>query len=253
MRDPSPGRAPHPPGRRAEIAGEDAEQSGLAGPVRAGDELPGPPEDLKRDRLGQSPVDGDVSGADESRSRSDAEVGEPERLRRFGHGHGVGLEGGPPTVDVGDESAGASGTLVFARPLVRPPARDEPILRGAEIVLELRPLLLLAGVLLLPALPFGPAAGAVSGVAAAVDAGAPIRCRVEIDRRLRDVCQQRAVVTDDDDSAGACSQPLGHVVQSRPIEVIGRFVEQQEIGVAAEEAGQSDPIPMTDGHLRERS
>src|SRR5699024_10905380 len=128
--------------------------------------------------------------------------------------------------------------LVFARPLVRPPARDEPILRGAEIVLELRPLLLLAGVLPLPALPFGPAAGAVSCVAAAVDAGAPIRCRVEIDRRLRDVCQRRAVVAADDGFAGAWSEPLVHGAQSRPVEVFGRFVEQQEIGVASEEAGQ---------------
>src|SRR5699024_5100220 len=112
MRDPSPGRALHPAGRRAEIAGEDAEQGGLAGPVRAGDELPGPPEDLQRDRFGQSPVDGDAGGADESRTRSGAEVGEAERLRWFGHGHGVGLEGGPPTVDVGDEPAGPGGALV---------------------------------------------------------------------------------------------------------------------------------------------
>src|SRR5699024_12002708 len=83
----------------------------------------------------------------------------------FGHGHGVGLEGGSPTVDVGDEPAGPGGALVLAGPLVRPPARDESILRGAEIVLEFRPLLLLAGVRLFPALPFSPASGAVSGVA----------------------------------------------------------------------------------------
>src|SRR5699024_3225280 len=166
---------------------------------------------------------------------------------------GVGLEGGSPTVDVGDEPAGPGGALVLAGPLVRPPARDESILRGAEIVLEFRPLLLLAGVLLFPALPFCPATGAVSGVAAAMDAGAPIRCRIEVDRRLRDVCQQRTVVTDDDDSAPAGPQPLSHVVQSRPIEMIGRLVEQQEIGVAAEETGQSHPIPLPDGHLRQRS
>ena len=87
-------------------------------------------------------------------------------------------------------------------------------------------LLLLAVVLLLPAFPLGHAPFSVSRVPVAVDAGAIIRCRIEVDHRLRNVREQRAIVADDDDTTVARVELHGQEIKSAAVEVIGGLVQQ---------------------------
>ena len=74
--------------------------------------------------------------AEENRASSCGEVGEPEELRRFRHGDGVGFECFLASVHVLHKPAGPGSAPMLVGALLWSPPRDEPVLRSAETVLQ---------------------------------------------------------------------------------------------------------------------
>jgi hypothetical protein len=67
------------------------------------------------------------------------------------------------------------------------------------------------------------------------------------------VGQQRAVVTDQHQPAGVLPQPGGEVLEPARVEMVGRFVEQQQVVPGAQQAGQPDAVALPDRQGAERT
>ena len=70
---------------------------------------------------------------------------------------------------------------------------------------------------------------------------------VEFEDPLRDVVEEVAVVGDGDDGAGVVAEEPLQPVDGFGVEVVGRLVEQQQIGVREQEAAQRDAAPLATG------
>src|SRR5690606_10656164 len=105
----------------------------------------------------------------------------------------------------------------------------EPVRLDLELGVELLGRARLFGVdLLLPRL-----------VAAEADFLAPEHAAVEPQRRAGQALQERAVVADDDERALVAAEPGFEPFDRGEVEVVGRLVEQQEVGLERERAGNS--------------
>jgi hypothetical protein len=144
------------------------------------------------------------------------------------------------------EPARAGGTPVLVGALLRPPSRDESVLRSAETVLQPGMLGLLAVVVLFPAFPLGQASLPVPGIAVPVHARAIIRRGVEVDDGLRNVGQQRAIVADDDDTAVPRLGAARSRTRAASVEVVGGLIEQEE--VVDRRPGGTPAHPITLSH-----
>jgi hypothetical protein len=190
--------------------------------------------------------------AEENRASSCGEVGEPEELGRFRHGDGVGFECFLTPMHVLHEPARTGGTPMFVGALLRPPSRDESVLRSAETVLQPGMFGLLAVVVLFPAFPLGQASLPVPGIAVPVHARAIIRRGVEVDDGLRNVGQQRAIVADNDDTAAPRSELRGQELEPASVEVVGGLIKQEEVVIGAQEARQPYPITLSHREVCEK-
>ena len=137
------------------------------------------------------------------------------------------------------EAGGPSCALMFPCPFAWTPSTDETILCSSEILTQSCRLHLLSLVVLLPSRALTFAARPVARVSVAVHAGAAIRCRVEREDVLRDVGQKCAVVADHNHPSGSGTEPLGEVVESYAVEVVGGLIEQQEV-IGSPRAGMPD-------------
>ncbi len=73
---------------------------------------------------------------------------------------------------------------------------------------------------------------------------APQRPAIEPQRRAGQALQERAVVTDHHERAGVPAQPVLQPLDRGEIEVVGRLVHQQQIGVLRKRAGDACPTPL---------
>ena len=86
----------------------------------------------------------------------------------------------------------------------------------------------------------------VGGVVALVRVGA---AAVELEDPLGHVVQEVPVVGDRDDGAGVLGQVLLQPEHALGVEVVGRLVEQQQVGLLQQQLAQRDPAPLTAGEL----
>jgi hypothetical protein len=217
------------------LAGEDAQQAGLARPVQAEDEEPfaaghvegdvlehgraavalGQPVDLERDpaRVGrrrETHVDGAVAGGDIDAGRLDA--GDP-LLHAVGH-RGLcrlGAEAVDERLQPGD-LLGVGGRLLGQALLVLGPGRS--VLAVGALVLGDRP----RGVL---------------------------TRALEVDDPGDGLVEQFEVVADDEQRAPIGAEELHEPRLGVGVEVVRGFVEQQDVAAGIEDAGQLDPPPLT--------
>nr|BFE67733.1 hypothetical protein GCM10020092_010340 [Actinoplanes digitatis] len=57
---------------------------------------------------------------------------------------------------------------------------------------------------------------------------------------------------DDDERAAAAQQMAGQPVHTGHVEVVGRLVEDQQVGLADQQRGQGDPAALAAGHRPDR-
>ena len=74
---------------------------------------------------------------------------------------------------------------------------------------------------------------------------------VELEDPLRDVVEEVAVVGDRDDGARVFLEEALEPVDRLGVEVVGRFVEQQQVGVAEQQSGQRDAALLAAGQGRD--
>ena len=72
----------------------------------------------------------------------------------------------------------------------------------------------------------------------------PQRAAVEPQRRAGQALEERAVVADDDERALVAREPRFKPLDGRQVEVIGRLVEQQQIGRLSQGAGEGGAAPF---------
>jgi hypothetical protein len=75
-------------------------------------------------------------------------------------------------------------------------------------------------------------------VAAEADFLAPQRAAVEPQRRLGEALEKRAIVADRDERALVAIEPALEPVDRREVEVVGRLVEQQQVRILRQRAGE---------------
>ena len=75
---------------------------------------------------------------------------------------------------------------------------------------------------------------------------------LEVEDLIGDVVEQVAVVADDDDRRRAALQILGEPEHPFKVEIVGRFVEQQEVGPGEQHRGERDPHAPAAGIFGER-
>ena len=80
---------------------------------------------------------------------------------------------------------------------------------------------------------------------AKADLVAAHRPPVEPERLAGKARQESAVVADDDEGAIIARHPVFDPVDRRDVEVVGRFVEQQQVGFAGERAGDGGAAALT--------
>ena len=74
---------------------------------------------------------------------------------------------------------------------------------------------------------------------------------VELEDPLGDVVEEVAIVGDRDDGARVLLQEAFEPVDGLGVEVVGRLVEQQQVGVAEEQPGERDAALLAAGDLRD--
>ena len=74
---------------------------------------------------------------------------------------------------------------------------------------------------------------------------------VELEDPLRDVVEEVAVVGDRDDGARVLLEEALEPVDRLGVEVVGRLVEQQQVGVAEEQAGEGHAALLAAGQGRD--
>ena len=89
---------------------------------------------------------------------------------------------------------------------------------------------------------------AVVAPVAAVPGGAE---RGQLDDRVHGV-EQLAVVADDDRAGAPAGEQVDHRLPAVAVEVVGRLVEQQEVGLGEDQGGERGPRPLAAGQRRER-
>ena len=72
---------------------------------------------------------------------------------------------------------------------------------------------------------------------------------VELEDPLGHVVQEVPVVGDRDDGAGVLGQVLLQPLHALRVEVVGRLVEQQQVGLLQQQLAQRDPAALTAGEL----
>ena len=70
---------------------------------------------------------------------------------------------------------------------------------------------------------------------------------------IGDVVEQIAVMTDDDDGRRAALQIVGEPQHAFEVEIVGRLVEQQKVGLGEQDGGERDPHPPAAGIFDERA
>src|SRR5450631_1697080 len=70
---------------------------------------------------------------------------------------------------------------------------------------------------------------------------------------IADGIEQIAVVTDDEDCRPIAPEIIDKPQRAFKIEVVGRLIEQQEIGLRKQNRGERDAHPPAAGKLRERA
>lgn len=239
-------------GGRAQGPGEQADERRLAGPVGAGDEELVAAPHLEGDRRGQAPLDRHLVAAQQGH-RSPGQVREGEPWRRGRHRDPVRLERREVAVEGAHQARRPGLALVLAGALVGPPAGAEPGARLMGRLGEAAVLVLLGEVVALPA---GPGPGPLVAprvVAPGLEVRAPVLARVEVEELLRHVAQQGPVVADQHQPAAVAGQPVGEKGQTTVVEVVGRLVEEQEVGRRAEQAGEPDPVALAHRQRGERT
>ena len=121
--------------------------------------------------------------------------------------------------------------LAHAAHVALAPRRDavaDPVLLAHDLAVEL-----VLGHLLLGQLLVAPGLEA-----AKADVDAPRPAAVEPDGRLRQVLQEAAVVADEDEGAALLGEARLEPLDGRQVEVVGRLVEQQDVGRRRQHVGQ---------------
>ena len=100
------------------------------------------------------------------------------------------------------------------------------------------------------------------GLARALGAGehvGRVAALVLVDRGVGDLpgeradgVQEPAIVGDDEHRAAARGEVVREPVDALDVEVVGRLVEQQQLGVAEQRLGERDPAPLAAGQRRDR-
>src|SRR5581483_12477615 len=80
--------------------------------------------------------------------------------------------------------------------------------------------------------------------AAETDLGPPELPPVEPQATARQARQERPVVADDDERAFETLQPILQPLDRAEIEMVGRLVEQQDVGVQRKRPGDRRPPPL---------
>ena len=89
----------------------------------------------------------------------------------------------------------------------------------------------------------------VGRVVALVGVGPPA---VEFEDPLGDVVEEVPVVRDGEDRARVLGQVLLEPLDALGVEVVGRLVEQQQVGLFEQQLAQRDPAPLAAGQVRHR-
>ncbi len=115
---------------------------------------------------------------------------------------------------------------------------------------ELCDLLLPAGVVLLPA----SAGGGFGGDEGAVPVAVPddlASVRVDLDDRGGDALEEEAVVGDREDGAGVGEQGVFQPAEGCRVEMVGRFIEEHDLGRCGDQAGESQSGLFASGQTAE--
>ena len=202
-----------------DLAGQQAEQGGLAGAVGADHADPVAALDAQAEVLDQRPLAerlGDVLGVD--------------------HHLGLGIVGDGGELCHADRAGHRLAQRAQLMELAKPahvalaPCGDaafEPVLFGAQLGVELVGVLGLFGIDRL-----GPRLEP-----AEADLGAPHGAAVEPQRRLGQPRQEHPVVADRDEAPSKPLQPRFEPLDRGDVEVVGRLVEQQHLGLLRQRAG----------------
>ncbi len=75
---------------------------------------------------------------------------------------------------------------------------------------------------------------------------------LEVKDLIGDVVEQIAVMADDDDRRGAALQIVGEPQHAFEVEIVGRFVEKQEVGLGEQHRGERHPHTPAAGIFCER-
>ncbi len=84
-------------------------------------------------------------------------------------------------------------------------------------------------------------------VAVAADIFLQFPALFEDNRAGNDVVEKLAVVADDDQGAGVLGQPGLEHLERLHVEIVGRLIEDQQVGRAGEQLGEDDAIPFPAG------
>ena len=238
-------------GRRIDQPGQHRQQRRLPGPVRADEQQPVPALEPRRRRRIQAPRHRHVGGLQQERALTDLRVGRPQRQRGLRHGDPVLLQFLDPPVERLHDAGRPHRPLMFAAALAGSPTSAQPAPRLVAGTGQFVKFGQLPRMLLFPGFAFAPPPLDPSVVTAGVHAGRAIAARVEVDELGRHVAQQRPVVADHREATRPLLQGAGQVGECGGIEVVGRFVEKQQVSAGTEREGEAHPVPLPHGQRRQ--
>ena len=137
--------------------------------------------------------------------------------------------------------------------LVRAPAVAEPLLClahrvGQPLVFGLLGLVVADPALALTSAPVLPAA-----VAPGEEARSPVLAGFEVQEFHGHIPEQGTVVRHDHDPARVLPKPFGEKRQTVHVEMVGRLVQHQQVVARPQQAGQANPVALTDRQRRQRA
>ena len=89
----------------------------------------------------------------------------------------------------------------------------------------------------------------IAGIIGFVDV---IAAAIELEHPVHDIVEEVAVVGDEDDVAGIIDEMLFEPLHALGVEMVGRLVEQQDVGLLEQQPGQRHPALLAAGEIVDR-